>query len=322
MQKMITIVTLAALAMFAQVANGSDDDMGGFPEVHNSPSEDNLSPMPAEEAARRMRLPEGFRVTVFAAEPDVRNPIAMAWDTRGRLWIAENYTYSDAKQHFDLSLRDRVLIFEDRDHDGRADHRRVFLDNLQMLTSVEVGHGGVWLMCPPRLLFVPDADGDGVPDGQPQVMLDGFTVSEANYHNFANGLRWGPDGWLYGRCGHSCPGRLGVPGTPDERRVPIDGGIWRFHPQRRVVEVLCHGTVNPWGHDWDAQGELFFINTVIGHLWHAIPGSHFKESFGESMNPDVYERMDTIADHYHFDRTKSWSASRDGKANDLGGGHA
>ena len=93
-----------------------------------------------------------------------------------------------------------------------------------MLTSVEVGHGGVWLMCPPNLLFIPDADGDLVPDGEPEVMLDGFGVGPGNYHNFANGLRWGPDGWLYGRCGHSCPGKPGVPGTPAELRAPIDGG--------------------------------------------------------------------------------------------------
>jgi putative membrane-bound dehydrogenase-like protein len=159
-------------------------------------------------------------------------------------------------------------------------------------------------------------------DGPAKVVLDGFTVARDNYHNFANGLRFGPDGWLYGRCGHSCPGRIGVPAAPDANRIPIEGGIWRFHPEHKVFEAICHGTVNPWGHDWDENGELFFINTVIGHLWHAIPGAHFKESFGESSNPAIYERLDMIADHYHYDTTGSWTASRDGKANDLGGGHA
>ena len=274
------------------------------------------------DAASQMQVPNGFRVSVFAAEPDVQNPIAMAWDESGRMWVAENFTYAERQQRFDLSLRDRVVIFSDTDNDGRPDSRTVFTDNVQMLTSVEVGHGGVWLMCPPQLLFIPDADKDAVADGPARVVLDGFTVSQDNYHNFANGLRWGPDGWLYGRCGHSCPGRLGIPGTPDADRVPIDGGIWRFHPERTTVEVLCHGTVNPWGHDWDANGELFFINTVIGHLWHMLPGSHMKESFGESMNPLVYERLDSIADHYHFDTNGNWSQSRDGKANDHGGGHA
>jgi putative membrane-bound dehydrogenase-like protein len=293
-----------------------------FPAIYNSPAEAKLLPLPADEAASRMKVPEGFRVQVFAAEPDVQNPIAVAWDERRRLWVAENYTYSDKSQRFDLSLRDRVIILEDLDHDGRADKRTVFTDKVQMLTSVEVGRGGVWLMCPPQLLFIPDADGDDIADGPTQVMLDGFTVARDNYHNFANGLRWGPDGWLYGRCGHSCPGEIGPPGTASAERIPIDGGLWRYHPEKKKVEVLCHGTVNPWGHDWDRHGELFFINTVIGHLWHCLPGSHFKESFGESMNPSVYERIDTIADHYHFDRKGSWTDSRDGKANDLGGGHA
>jgi putative membrane-bound dehydrogenase-like protein len=310
---------LASLQAVEPKAPTTGDD---FPAVTNHAAETDLTPLPAEAAAAGIQLPQGFRATLFAAEPEVQNPIAMAWDERGRLWIAENYTYSDRSQRFDLSLRDRVLIFQDSDHDGRADQRKVFTDDVQMLTSVEVGRGGVWLMCPPQLLFIPDADGDDCPDGPAQVMLDGFDVAQDNYHNFANGLRWGPDGWLYGRCGHSCPGRIGVPGTPAAARVPIDGGMWRFSPGRKIVEVLCHGTTNPWGHDWDQHGELFFINTVIGHLWHVVPGAHFKESFGESMNPAVYQRMDMIADHYHFDTRGSWTDSRDGKANDLGGGHA
>jgi hypothetical protein len=65
-------------------------------------------------------LPEGFRATVFASEPDVQNPIAMAWDDRQRLWIAENYTYSDRTQRFDLSMRDRVLIFADKPIGSRS----------------------------------------------------------------------------------------------------------------------------------------------------------------------------------------------------------
>ncbi len=291
-----------------------------FPVPYNS--ERSTEPlMPAEHAARGMAMPPGFRCTVFASEPDVQNPIAMAWDPKGRMWIAENYTYAGNTQHFDLGLRDRVIILEDKDNDGRAESRKVFTDAVQMLTSVEIGRGGVWLMCPPQLLFIPDKNADDVPDGPAEVVLDGFTVAEANYHNFANGLRWGPDGWLYGRCGHSCPGRLGVPGTPDALRVPIKGGLWRYHPERKIVEVLTYGTTNPWGHDWDANGECFFINTVTGHLWHLIPGSHLKDS-NPSPNPAIYDRLDTIADHYHFDAIGGWQRSKERTSNAYGGGHA
>lgn len=293
-----------------------------FPKPYNSePLSDNTL-ISAEEAAAGFKIPEGFEVSVYASEPQVQNPIAMTWGERGRMWIAENYTYAERAKRFDFSLNDRVLIFEDTDWDGKADKRTVFIDTVKNLTSIEKDVKGLWLMCPPQLLFVPDENGDDIPDGPPEVKLDGFTVAKSNYHNYANGLKWGPDGWLYGRCGHSCPGKLGVPGTAEEDRIPIDGGIWRYHPTRKVVEVLTHGTTNPWGHDWDEHGELFFINTVNGHLWHMIPGAHFKEPFGPSQNPLIYDRLEMHADHWHFDTGQHWTKSRSGKANDYGGGHA
>ncbi|MDG1072424.1 MAG: c-type cytochrome [Akkermansiaceae bacterium] len=293
-----------------------------FPTPYNSEKDKTANPPSPEEAAASFKLPEGFQVTVLAAEPEVQNPIAMAWDHKGRMWVAENYTYAERGKRFDLELRDRIIILHDEDHDGESDTRKVFTDKLQMLTSVELGRGGVWAMCPPQLLFIPDRNGDDIPDGKPEVILDGFTVAKNNYHNFANGLRWGPDGWLYGRCGGSCPGNVGVPGSTEAQRVPIEGGIWRFHPDRKAFEVLTHGTTNPWGHDWDEHGELFHINTVNGHLWHMIPGAHFERPFAPSPNKLVFEPIQMHADHWHFDRTGSWTKSRNGAANDFGGGHS
>lgn len=313
----LSIRLLLGMGAGASLATAAD-----FPSPYNSGSHTVPPPLPAEAARAALRLPAGFKATVFAAEPEVQNPISMAWDAGGRLWIAENYTYAERILKFDTKLRDRVLIFEDRDGDGRHDSRRVFTDQVQRLTSVEIGRGGVWLMCPPQLLFIPDREADGVPDGLPEVVLDGFTIPSENYHNFANGLRFGPDGWLYGRCGASSPGELGVPGTPTEARVPLRGTIWRYHPQRKVVEVLSSGTTNPWGHDWDAHGELFFINTVNGHLWHGITGAHYVRAHTLDANPHVYALIDMHADHWHFDTAHEWQKSRDGAANAHGGGHA
>jgi len=303
---------------FAVNVLGADD----FPTPFNTETDKTTPLLPAAVAAEKFKVPDGFNVTLSAAEPEVQNPIGMAWDSRGRLWIAENYTYAERKTKFELSLRDRILILEDADGDGKFEKRTVFTDKIQMLTSIEVGQGGVWLMCPPQLLFIPDRNGDDKPDGPPEVVLDGFDVPPENYHNFANGLRWGPDGWLYGRCGASAPGKLGAPGTPAAARVPLLGGVWRYHPQRKVVEVLCSGTTNPWGHDWNEYGDLFFINTVNGHLWHETPGMHFVRPHTIDPNPYVYSLIDMHADHWHFDTGKGWTASRDGKADSLGGGHA
>jgi putative membrane-bound dehydrogenase-like protein len=277
------------------------------------------------QALAALRLPPGFQATLFAHEPQVRQPIAMTTDARGRLWVAENYTYAERPLVLDERHRDRIVVLEDRDGDGRAERSAVYWDQARQLTSIEVGAGGLWAMAPPHLLFLPDRDGDDRCDGPPVVVLDGFDVGPANRHNFANGLKWGPDGWLYGRNGISNVGRVAAPGTRREDRVEIGPGVWRYHPHSKRVEMVATGTTNPWGHDWDEHGELFFINTVIGHLWHAVPGAHFKRMFGGDSNPHVYELIDQTADHVHWDAAEAWTDVRKGVSQTTdaaGGGHA
>ena len=278
-----------------------------------------------QEALASLKLPEGFRATLFAHEPDVQNPISMTFDERGRLWVAENYTYAESGVNFETKLRDRIVILEDTDSDGIHDQRTVFWDEGVRLTSVEVGFGGVFALCAPHLLFIPDKNRDDIPDGKPQVLLDGWDASAVR-HNIVNGLKWGPDGWLYGRHGILATSSVGPPGSAPSQRKQINCGIWRYHPTRKVFDVVCHGTTNPWGFDFDENGQMFFSNTVIGHLWHVIPGAHYERMYGADFDPHLYELMPQIADHYHFDKGKEvWSDVRKGvsKTTDAaGGGHA
>lgn len=293
-----------------------------FPEITDTETklEKFLTP---EAAVGEMVLPEGFEVTLSASEPEVRNPIAMAWDGRGRLWVAECFTY--AERAFDLSLRDRILIFEDKNGDGTFDSRKVFTDELQQVTSLEIGHGGVWVTAAPRLLFIPDADANDIPDGPPVSHIEGFRVPPDSYHNLVNGLRFGPDGWLYGRCGATGAADVGVPGTPADEMIPVRGGMWRYHPERRVFEAITSGNTNPWGHDWNEHGELFYVNTVNGHFWHVTPGAHFVRAHTLDPNPRAYALIDLHADHWHFDTSLGWqdTAKRKDKnlSDALGGGH-
>ena len=166
-----------------------------FPIPFNTEDTNHILTPPMQSLAK-IKAPAGFDVTLFAAEPDVQNPIAITTDDRGRLWVAENYTY--AEHGFEMSLRDRIIVLEDTHHTGHFDKRTVFWDGAQKLTSIEVGFGGVWALCAPRLLFIPDRDGDLVPDSEPEVLLDGWEDQEV-HHNIVNGLRWGRDGWLYRR---------------------------------------------------------------------------------------------------------------------------
>ncbi|MBK8092935.1 MAG: c-type cytochrome [Verrucomicrobiaceae bacterium] len=310
----------AALCLFALCPSLFAAD---FPAIYDT---EKGAPMPAEEVAATMELPPGFKCVVFAAEPDVRQPIGMAWDARGRLWVAENYTFAENPMRWDTKLRDRLIILEDKDGDGKHDGRKVFWEGGSYLTSVEIGYGGAWVLHNGTLSFIADKNGDDTPDGEPEVLLDGFNVKTIG-HNIVNGLRWGPDGWLYGRHGITDTSAVGAPGTPLEKRTKINCGIWRFHPTRKVFEVVCHGGTNSWGHDWNAEGELFWINTVIGHLWHGIPGAYYRRMFGTHLNPHVYEVIEQTADHFHWDTgAEKWSdLKKEGmssKTDQLGGGHA
>ncbi|QEG00241.1 hypothetical protein Mal15_43110 [Stieleria maiorica] len=282
-------------------------------------------PPSASEAADRIEVPTGFGVTLFAGEPDVHQPIAMEIDDRGRLWVAECYTYEGSE--YDLNKRDRILIFDDTDGDGRFDRRKIFWDQGQRLTGLTLGFGGVWITSAPNLLFLPDRDHDDRPDGPPQVMLEGFSVLAR--HNMVNGLRWGPDGWLYGRHGITDTSHVGTPETPLGKRTPLNCSIWRFHPQRHVFQVVTHGTTNPWGLDYDDHGQWFFTNNVINHLWHVIPGAHYERMHGADFNPHLYGLIEPTADHFHWDTAGGVGDSDnknrkqyDGRHDDHGGGHS
>jgi putative membrane-bound dehydrogenase-like protein len=298
-------------------ARALQDGDPAFPEVFNTEAAGEAPPA-AEEMVKFIELPKNFSVSLFAGEPQVQQPICLDFDDRGRLWVAECYSYSGGP--YETKLHDRIVILEDIDQDGRHDKRTVFWDKGFMLTSLAWGFGGLWILHDGTLSFIPDKNGDDLPDSEPITVLDGW--SKECGHNFVSGLLWGPDGWLYGRHGIVDTSYPGIPGTPKEQRVAMNCGVWRYHPVSRIVESVCYGTTNPWGLDYDQNGQFFMTNNVQGHLWHCLPGAHFKRMYGQDFNPHFYELMDMTADHYHWDTTRKWNESRDGVANDLGGGHS
>ncbi|MBC8356853.1 MAG: c-type cytochrome [Planctomycetes bacterium] len=282
--------------------------------VVNTQNPDDVSLTPQESLAR-ITVPDGFHVTLFAGEPDVRRPIAFDFDDRGRLWVVENYSHPKWKAD---NATDRIIILEDTDHDGQFDKRKIFWDKGRYLTGIAFGHGGVWIANTPELSFIPDRDRDDKPDSEPVVVLDGFQIS---INNVLNNFHWGPDGWLYGAIGLSDPSLVGKPGTPDEQRVKIARGIWRFHPLRHNFEVVAQGMVNPWGADFNEYGDLFTANTVTAHLWHIVPGMYCQGRAKED-NPYVYRRIQSIANHLHWGGGQ-WTSSRSGEQHSVaGGGHA
>jgi putative membrane-bound dehydrogenase-like protein len=252
-----------------------------------------LSP---SESAKNMDLPNGFEVDVVASEPDLVQPIAMCFDDRGRIWMIEGNTYPTKAP--DGDGKDRILILEDSDGDGSFETKKVFADGVNLASGIEVGFGGVWIGAAPELLFYPDANRDDVPDAEPTVLLDGWGYQDT--HETLNSFTWGMDGWLYGCHGVFTHSNVGKPGTAKEDRTPLNAGVWRYHPVRHEFEVYAHGTSNPWGVDFNQNGDWFVSACVIPHLFHLSQGGRYFRQAGQHFNPYTYDDIKTIADHLHY----------------------
>ncbi|HEX2751351.1 MAG TPA: PVC-type heme-binding CxxCH protein, partial [Verrucomicrobiales bacterium] len=203
---------------------------------------------------------------------------------------------------------------------GKFETRKVFAEHLNLVSGIEVGFGGVYVGAAPYLLHIPDKDGDDKPDGPPEVLLDGWGYQDT--HETLNSFIWGPDGWLYGCHGVFTHSSVGAPGTPKEKRTPLNCAYWRYHPVRKTFEIFASGTSNSWGFDYNEYGDWFSEACVIPHFWHIIQGGYYLRQSNPlgHFNPYVYTNIETIADHLHYIGNTPHSGN--GVSDAAGGGHA
>jgi putative membrane-bound dehydrogenase-like protein len=246
------------------------------------------------EAQKKFVLHDGFEARIFAAEPDVVNPVAMTWDERGRLWVLELHEYPLGAKPGEKP-RDRIKILEDADNDGRADKVTVFADGLNLATGLLLGNGGVYVGQAPELLFLQDTNHDDRVDTH-TVLLNGFGLEDR--HELLNGFTWGPDGWLYMTHGVFTHSKVKIP-EATEPGVIMNAAVARFHPRTKKFEVFAEGTSNPWGVDFDRYGNAFVSACVIEHLFHMAPGGSYQRQAGTPANPYTYELLPSIVDHKH-----------------------
>ncbi|MEZ6073625.1 MAG: hypothetical protein R3C10_25945 [Pirellulales bacterium] len=245
------------------------------------------------EAVEKMTVADGFSVDLIAAEPLVRQPVAIDFDDRGRLWVLQYLQYPNpaglervkvdrySRTTYDRVPQppphgprgaDRLTILTDSDGDGVCDTAHDFVDGLNLSTGFAFGYGGVFVLQVPYLLFYPDRDRDDVPDGDPEVLLTGFGMEDSS--SLANSLTWGPDGWLYGTQGTNITAHI--------RGVDFEQGVWRYHPVSRRFELFCEGGGNSWGLDFDERGNLFYATNYGGYLMHhGVQGSYHEKSFAK-----------------------------------------
>jgi putative heme-binding domain-containing protein len=259
-------LSLFALGVHAPRAAAAAPNLGSneVPYAQDKPPGPALSPA---EAMAKMQLPPGFKVELAAAEPDVVNPTAFTFDDRGRIWVCESVEYPRQTPGGGF---DRVKILEDTDGDGKYEKVTLFKDGLNIPCGVAIGNGGVYVTNSPDILFLKDTDGDGKADTS-ETILTGF--GRADTHELPNSLTWGPDGWLYGMNGVFNPAKVKDPASG--KVYEFTCAIWRYHPPTKRFELFAEGTSNPWGLDYNRQGDWFISACVIDHLWHITQSGYY-----------------------------------------------
>ncbi|MEX2671070.1 MAG: PVC-type heme-binding CxxCH protein [Phycisphaeraceae bacterium] len=205
-------------------------------------------PLSPEDSQRRYILPAGFELQLFAAEPDIRKPIAMAWDERGRLWIAETQDYPNEIRPQGEG-RDRISILEDTTGDGKADSFQVFAEGLNIPTSLTFANGGVIVQQAPHTLFLKDTTGDGKADVR-QRLITGWHQNDT--HAGPSNMQYGLDNWIWGTTGYA-----GFAGEVNGERQTFGMGVHRFKPDGSALEFLRRTNNNTWGLGFSEEGSVF-----------------------------------------------------------------
>lgn len=254
---LIGALILLPVSGAAQVVEGEEPNRGGSIDLSSS------DPLVALE---RLDPADGYEVTLFASEEDfpIGNPVALAFDSQGRLWVSTMPSYPHYKPGD--PPQDKLLILEDTDGDGRADRYTVFADSLYLALGFELGDGGVYVSQQPNLVFLKDTDGDGRADER-RILLHGFGTEDS--HHSLSAFTWGPDGALYFQEGTFLHSQVETPYGPVRLE---NAGVFRYEPHTERLSVLTsYSFANPWGHTFDRWGQNFIADASNGNNYFGLP---------------------------------------------------
>ena len=220
---------------------------------------------------------DGWQAELFAGDPAMAKPIHMNFDNHGRLWIASSETYPQIKPG--EPSNDKILILEDSDKDGKTDRTIVFADGLLIPTGVLPANDGdmasAYVVNSDQLLYLRDTDGDMIAD-EKKIVLAGFGTEDT--HHLLHSLRWGHDGWIYMNQSIYIHSHIETPWGVERLN---GGGIWRFHPESKRLEIVVRGFVNPWGVHFDRYGQMFATDGAYGEgVNYTFQGSVFVTAVG------------------------------------------
>lgn len=250
----------------------------GYSAMPDSPE---FSPE-AEKAT--FTLMEGYEASLFASEKDdLVKPTQMAWDEKGRLYVACSPTYP----HILAGSKpgDFILICEDTNHDGKVDKTTRFAEGLTMVQGVEPGAGGVYVCDFDELVHLKDTDGDGKAD-QRKVIYSGFGVGDT--HQLVNSITHGPDGSLWFTQGLHAFSRVETPWG----LARLDkAGVWRLNPRTMRMDAFFNGGKaghNCWGVAFDDYNQIFHKSGDRPDGYYTTPGTI------RVQDPDQYHGIGSL----------------------------
>ena len=244
-----------------------------------------------EEAIRHMTVAKGCKVNLFASEekfPELVSPVQMAFDTKGRLWVAAWPSYPERTPT--STIGDKLLVFEDTNSDGQADKVTTYLDDLNCPTGFQFYQDGVLVMQAPDLWLVRDTNGDGKADWKERVLMG---MDSADTHHTANSMVLDPGGATYLSDGvfHRTQVETAIGPVRND-----DACIYRYEPRTGKFERYApYGFANPhgrvfdyWGNDiiTDATGnDSYFGPAFTGHLDYPAKHPHMKTFWNRPSRP-------------------------------------
>lgn len=255
--------------------------------VTSKPITEMQEPLSPQESMKHMVVPPGFEVKLLTSEPQVKKPICMAFDERGRLWVAETFDYPNNMQPAGGG-HDQITICQSGEGDGVADKFTVFADKLSIPTSMVFANGGVIVTQAPDILFLKDSTGGDHADVR-KVLFRGFGTNDT--HATCSNLRWGLDNWIYATVGYS-----GFDGEVAGQHVRFGEGLFRFKPDGSKLEFLGSTTNNTWGLGISEDNQVFG-STANGNpnFYLHIPNYYYEQVSGWPAT-----RLETISDTPRF----------------------
>ncbi|MGK6349846.1 PVC-type heme-binding CxxCH protein [Parapedobacter sp. DT-150] len=263
-----------------------EDTIADFTARHFVPKmQDPLSP---EESQKLMQVPVGFELKLFAAEPDIVNPIAMSWDEKGRLWIIEAMDYPNNFVELKGAANDRIKICEDTDGDGVADKFTVFAEGLNIATSLTFANDGVLVAMAPHFIFMKDTDGDDVVD-QRDTIMTGWNKNDT--HAGPSNLQYGFDNKIWGVTGYA-----GFDGQINGQRQAFGQGVYHFNPDGSDFRFLATTSNNTWGLGMAEDNNVFISTANNTHsAYYSMPEQSVQRRLKEDdrkLNVNAVQKID------------------------------